>query len=389
LQKTPEEWQAINKKAMNDFHASMAADPTKPNRDALEAIKDSNDALNEYDKPAITAGNNVSGPEAGAAEGMGKPSAVFGGLAEGALNAAISPAHLIMTLYRQGGRAATDEIGQGLKNIPADLSSGDPERIASQFGGAAAGIAMGKLGTKLARASGGAISNLLERPGLKNALLRAQISAAENSVAKGGGTLSDALEQSKLKTDTMRQNIEHKTQLQPDRVEQAGLKTNQMHQNVAEKAGTLHEDVQTPGLKNQQLRLQIEALQKQLDDLGDDDANPSGSAPVDPTKPPATPPNILGNTPTDVPGGTPKVPPTSASDPYGLDALSKATPPADQLGKFINNLKATEAETESLSNEDVLKGQYEPRPTKSNLPPLTQEQINQLLRDIGGGNMSK
>lgn len=367
MQKTPEEWQAINRKAMADFHASMAANPQAPDREALEAIKDSNDALNEYDKPAIEAGKHVL------PTGYGDPVEALKGEARGFAGAATAPFHLANTMYRQGAGAGVDELLSGITNIPKMITSGDPEQIGELAGGTAGGIALGHLGAKLGGAARGAAGSLLERPALKNALLKAQTANALHGVERTAGTMDDLFEQSKLKTDTMKQNLEHKTQLQPDKVEQAGLKTNQMHQNVAEKAGTLHEDVKTPGLKNQLLRQQIEALQRQLDEsAGEEGAGPSGSAPVNP-KPPAGPPNDILS-----PREQAKLDP-KAIDPYNLDELTKPTDPNDNMGNMINHLK--QIDTMGQAPHDILSYKDLAGKTK----PLTPEQINQLLRDIGGG----
>lgn len=390
-QKKPEEWQAINQQATQDYHKSLATGT--PDREALQAIKDSNEALNAYEQPAITAGSHVL------ASGWGDPLEAVKGEARGAAGAVGAPFHLANTMYRQGAGAGVDEIVKGITSIPGEIASGDPERIGEVAGGAAGGIAMGRLGAKIAKGAGGVISDYAERPALKNALLKAQTAAAQNSVAKSGAILPDAIEQSGLKTDTMRQNLSQKAALHPDAVEQAGLKTNTMHQNVAEKAGTLHDDVEQarlrteqmkqgltkgsqdiqrgagsldatterPGLQNELTRLQIEKLRKLLDDMNDEgEAGPSGSAPTEPPDPNAPPNDILN------PREQAKLDPKSI-DPYGLDNLTKPTDPMDQLGGFINDLKSKGVRNEAP--HDILDSKNGPRP-------LSPEEINRLLKGL-------
>lgn len=412
MQKTPEEWQAINRKAMEDFHASMAADPTKPNRDALEAIKDSNDALNEYDKPAINAGSHVL------PTGYGDPFEAVKGEASGAMGAVTAPFHLANTALNKGTDAAIDEVIKGITSIPGEITSGDPRRIGAVAGGTATGIAMGRLGTKLAKGTGSAISNLAERPALKNALLRAQTEAAHNTVTKGSGLMGDLFEQSGLKTEGMKQNISVKNEashragaaanraaeLHPDALDQAGLKTTKLDQDVQRGAGSLGATTERPGLQNELTRLQIERLQRLLDNMDDEgDAGPSGSAPVEPTPSGGAPNDILANpkTPEQLRREANQQDFTDNADPYDLKNMVKPTAPDDLLGNIINELKSKQVEgdaphdvlrnnlkdqakSDMLGAHDALDKTSRPGPR-----PLTPEQINQLLRDIGGGNMSK
>ena len=397
-QKTPEEWQAINRKAMADFHASMAHDPSNPNREALEAIKDSNEALNAYDAPAITAGEHTL------SSGFGNPISAVKGVAEGGLDALLSPFHTANTIYRQGPGAAIDEMVSGIKSIPGEITSGDPERIGRVAGNVAGGIATAKLGGRLAKGVGGAVSDLAERPGLKNNLLRAQTQQALNNVDKSTSTLSDAIKQSSLKTQAMEQGIAHKADLHPDAVEQAGLKTNRLHQDVAQKAGTIKptvdqanlrtdlmkqqlekgatdltrnkgtvdELIKRAGLQNDLTELQIEKLRRALEEGNDEgDAGPSGSAPNSPT------PSTTG------PGGNKIYDPNERPDPYGLNDIldqpkSPNPPPEnpDVLGEWIKGLKAQQ-NVNDMAPHDLLGPDLGLGPR-----PLTPEQINQLLNGL-------
>lgn len=372
MQKSPEEWQAINRKATQDFHASMHNNPSNPDREALQAIKDSNDALNEYDKPAITAGEHTL------SSGWGDPIEGLKGEAEGALGAATAPFHLANTIYRQGPGAGVDEIVKGITSIPGEIASGDPERIGSVAGNVAGSIAMGKLGSKIAKGAGAVIADYAERPRLKNTLLKTQVSALQHGLAKSSAIAPDAIEQAGLKTDAMKQNINQKAELHPNRMEQSGLKTDQMEQglekgaqDIKRNAGSLDATTQRPGLLNDLTRLQIEKLQRLIDGM-DDESDPGASpetAPLNP-KSPTSGPNPQPELPRDI------INDPKNTDPYGLDNLTKPTEPTDQLGGWINDLKRIE--TRGKAPHDILSDSDR----NPGVKPLTPEDINELLNQI-------
>lgn len=387
-QKTPQEWQAIQDQAVKDHRINIH------DEEAMTAIRDSNEALNMYEQPAIEAGKHTLD------SGWGNPLEAVKGEAEGGLDALLAPFHVANTIYRQGPGAALDEIVQGAKAIPGEIASGDSRRIGRLGGNVAGGIATGKLMGKMGSGAAGVVSELAERPMLKNALIKSQINSLSQGAAKSSAIMPDVIEQAGLKTDAMRQGLEHKNALHPDAVEQAGLKTNRLHQDVAEKAGTLHDDVEQarlktesmkqgltkgeqeiskgagtlddltkrPGLLNQLTELQIKKLQKILDDMDNEEgAGPSGSAPFDPLDP-KTGPNM---TTRDIAKEEFK-----SEDPYGLNEQTKPTDPNDPLGNMINDLKETQTRGQAphdvLSDKQLVKGPW----------PLSPDEINQLLNSL-------
>jgi len=217
------------------------------------------------------------------------------------------------TGLQKGGAAMTDLAGVRAAGLFKGESSGGSS-------GGLAGVArhlpgpIGKI-ARVMKATGDLPENMSENYALKNAMMKARL-------------------------DQLKQNLDQKSTIQPD-------------------------VTKTPGLRNQQLRLQIEKLQRQLDENGEDEAGPSGSAPVDPNTPPAKGPNDILN-PRDQAKQDFK-----GIDPYGLDEITPK-PPNDDLGNFIQHLKAKNGDPDPVSPLDRLGN---PAP-----PPITPDALNDILK---------
>lgn len=384
-QKTPQEWQAIQDQAVKDHRINIH------DEEAMTAIRDSNEALNMYEQPAIEAGKHTLD------SGWGNPLEAVKGEAEGGLDALLAPFHIANTVYRQGPGAALDEMVEGIKSVPGEIASGDSRRIGRVGGNVAGGIATAKFMGKVGSGAKGVVSELAERPMLKNALIKSQINSLSQGAAKSSAIMPDVIEQAGLKTDAMRQGIEHKSALHPDAVEQAGLKTNQMHQNVAEKAGTLHDDVEQarlktesmkqgltkgeqeiskgagtlddltkrPGLLNQLTELQIKKLQKILDDMDNEEGDGSQPAPFDPLDPKSGPSNNLRDIAKED---------FKNEDPYGLNDITDPKGPTDKFSSV------TGQQIPPIDDIPPAKGpgDFFAKPSR----PLSSDEMLQLLEDL-------
>lgn len=333
-QKTPEEWQAIQTQALRDHR-------TNPHdQEAMNAIRDSNEALNLYEKPAIEAGEHTL------TSGWGNPLEAVKGEAEGGLNALLAPFHIASTVYRDGPSAAINEMVEGIKSIPGEIASGDSRRIGRVGGNVAGGIAAGKLMGKLGSGLKGTVEEFAARPGLKNQLIKSQINALQTGLAKSHATM-------------------------PDVIEQAGLKTDMMKDNVSKNKGSLDAQTERPGLQNDLTRLQIEKLQKALEP--EDDIDPEAGPPAEGAPLPPKPPTVT-------PSGNPTADAARnehlASDPYGLNDVAKpgTPPPPDILDNFIQSLKARTGDPNPVSPLD--------RTGNEAPPPLSPEALNELLNQV-------
>lgn len=177
LQLKPDQWQDILRRAMADLRANPQ------DQEALQAIHDANEALSVYDqaKAASPAERIKSGFE-GAVEGLGKAAA---DIPRGLLQAIAHPI----------------ETAKGLPKVPSALKQGltsdEPEDVARAVGnigamllpaaktGKQAGApTAGGVAARAATAPVRGLMELLERPVLRNELLRTRIEAIRNPKPK-------------------------------------------------------------------------------------------------------------------------------------------------------------------------------------------------------------
>lgn len=244
LQMGPEGWQQVLMQARKDLHAN-------PNdQEALQAIRDANDALNVYEDASVASpGERLSsGFETGLADLAESVKDIPRGIGQ-------LVGHPIETL-------------ENLPNVPGQLAEGlsgeHPARAVGNIGAmllpfaktskAAGAPTVGAVTGRAMSAPFRAAGNLLERPGLKNALLRTQQELAQTRKAgqqlRNEQIIPQQAEQAGLRTEAM------KTQAgQAATKSQAALKRIELMSQQAERGPATAENLQ---LRNDLLRLKLE-----------------------------------------------------------------------------------------------------------------------------------
>lgn len=331
---TPEQWQQYLQNAMAALRLNHN------DQGALAAIKQANQALNSFDQPAIAAGTHVSPAQPTAVGGDPRyPSTMDLGNSGDPLEGLKGLGQAVGDIPAGVGRLAKnlltnpDQIFEDMASIPGNvakgLASGDPRTIGRTVGnvgsmalpfaktsGAAEAGTVGGLAARGATAPFRAIGDILQRPGLKNALLREQTAraAAQRGIAE---TTSN--------------------ELMPERINQAGLRTqlleNQVERAPAQTQAALHRvelmlqqierggpTIENLGLRNQLLDLKIQLMQNMLEGGGEGGLGDALGGTAAPKLPPS-----------------PTAPaPSTAIPPNPLDALQTLSPEelaAQPLGK--------------------------------------------------------
>lgn len=251
---TPEEWRQYLLNAQAALH-------TNPNdAGALAAVKQANKALNQFDQPAIAAGENVG------ESGFGKLGPALEGLGQSALDIPRGIGRFAKNLVTNPGQIVEDVV-----NLPEAIgqgfASGDPEQISRTVGNlgglalpfaktskAAGAPTVGALAGRVVSQPFRAVGNLLERPALRNQLLAEQqgLAAARRSLAetRARDILPQQAEQAGLRTELLR----NQAQRAPVQTE-AALRRIELMEQQLERGGPTLENIQ---LRNELLRLKLE-----------------------------------------------------------------------------------------------------------------------------------
>lgn len=287
---TPEEWQGYLQKAL------VALRQNPQDEEALQAVRDANEALNSFEQPAIAAGENVG------ESGFGRLGPAVKGLGQAALDIprgiAQTVLHPIQTLN------ALPELPQALLE---GITSGDPGRISRTVGNigtfalpfaktsrAAAAPTVGAVAGRAVTAPFRAIGNLLERPALRNQVLAEQqaLAAARRGAVEAGASRAQELFPSRLEQAGLRTDILRETAQRAPSQTEAALRRIELMEQQLERGG--------PTMENLMLRNELLKLKLDLSEGGGlpPELPPSGGAPV-PTSPvtPTLPPGATGAAP--------------------------------------------------------------------------------------------
>ena len=245
LQHPPEVWQQILHKAQQDFHhfARTKGDPEAMHQ-AMEAMKDANEALGVYDSAA--AGNDpgdslarISEGYHGGLEGLGNSAS---DLVKGIASTIFHPINTLQHIPSipgelKAGMTSDDpaQVGRTVGNIGGMLAS------LAKSGSAGTGRMTGKVsstlpgptvGGSMASAAGApfrAVGDLMKRPGLKNADIAAHTKALEeiaNQKATEGPLKADILDKRGQLMDTQLGDAPTKSAMLEANLDKTKLSTN-------------------------------------------------------------------------------------------------------------------------------------------------------------------
>jgi hypothetical protein len=332
---TPEQWRQYMLNARKDLHINPN------NQEALAAIKQANDALNRLEQPAITAGERVgTGPEIQQAQGT--PDFLTGlGLeaerrarpfGEAALGVGQAAADIPIGLVKLAHGLLTEpskvpgQVWEGIKSIPGEVASGDPRRSARALGNIYSVRAVPE--AIKAVKSGGPIGALLRRPGLRNALLEANIARATAATSRLEALAPEHLRQAGLRTQLLEQQLERAPEqtraagLRGDILEQQASRGPGIAQTLAQRIKLLEQQLERGGPTLENLELRNELMRLKLEQMAEQASTPPPDVP---------PPDLGGSAP--VPP-TPKPVPPSTPTQAAPDALRNLTPEALEAQPF-------------------------------------------------------
>src|SRR6266850_2831377 len=293
LQLDPEGWRGVLLKANQDLHAN----PHDP--EALQAINDANEALKVYDEA------EAAGPGERITSGIGQG---LEGLGQAALDLPRSLAGLVTHPVK-----TVLSMRDIPRNIAQGLSSNDPKQIARTVGNvgsmalpfaktsrAAGAPSIGGLIGRAVTAPVRAAGEFLERPGLRNALLREQqgLAGARRAAmeVRGREIIPQQAKQAGLRTQLLEQQLERGPTKAAAQNQSVMARIKLMEQQLERGPAT----AENLALRNELLRLKLE-LNPGVDvESGPStDLPPEGGAPVTPkpTPLPANPLDALRNIP--------------------------------------------------------------------------------------------
>lgn len=251
LQLDPAGWQKVLLQARNDLHNN----PNDP--EALKAITDANEALKVYDSA------EAAGPGERISSGFGQG---LEGLGQAALDLPRSLAGLVTHPVK-----TVLSMRDIPRNIAQGLSSGDPKQIARTVGNVGS---MALPFAKVSRASGApsiggligravtapvrAAGEFLERPGLRNALLREQqgLAGARRSAmeVRGREIIPQQAKQAGLRTQLLEQQLERGPTKAAAQNQAAMARIKLMEQQLERGPAT----AENLALRNELMRLKLE-----------------------------------------------------------------------------------------------------------------------------------